>query len=411
MKIAIIGGGISGIASAYYLQKKHSVTLFEANDYLGGHTDTHTVQLHNRSINVDSGFIVFNEHNYPLFTQLLNELDVQSQHSDMSFAVDHKALNLVYGAEGFKRLFSQPQNMIRPSFYKMLFEIKRFDQEARELLSDSSNRETLGDYLTRCGYSNYLIDGHLLPMVSALWSMPLSDASAIPLRTILSFMDNHRMLQFTDRPQWLTVKGGSSSYVKQFQRLFNGKVHLSTPVHKIERKTGGVCLFFDGDRSEIFDQVIMACHSDQALKLLLDPSDDEIAILSAIQYEKNIATVHTDPRIMPRKQNAWASWNVVVEHSAQSKCQVTYWMNQLQSIDSDVPLLVSLNAEDCIDPTQKIAERTYSHPQFTQQAIDAQHCREHINGKRNTWFTGAYWGWGFHEDGVRSTTSVIASLT
>ncbi|MDO9161793.1 MAG: FAD-dependent oxidoreductase [Methylococcaceae bacterium] len=406
MKLAIIGSGISGLYSAHYLSKQHEVTIFEANAVLGGHTDTHHIDIANQTYPVDTGFIVFNEHNYHYFCQLLGDLGVASQSSDMSFSVTDSVSGLEYNATTLDKLFCQRRNLFRPRFYRMVRDILRFYREAPALLNASDDNLTLGEYLHNNRYSSAFIDDHILPMGCALWSGPSETVKQFPARYFVSFMANHQMLKISDRPEWRTIIGGSSSYVKAFQQQFKGELRLNSPVLAVSRNDAGV-IVKTAAQTQQFDRVIFACHSDQALNLLADPSPSETQILGAMTYQQNEVVLHTDARLMPRHPKAWASWNALKINNLKAQCTVTYYMNLLQNLAAPVPLLVTLNCTDRIDPKKILQTRTYHHPVYTKASLAAQQRREEINGKQFTYYTGAYWGWGFHEDGAQSAQEVV----
>jgi predicted NAD/FAD-binding protein len=410
MKIAIIGAGIAGLTSAYYLGKQHQVTVFEANNYAGGHTDTHHVEINGEILAVDSGFIVFNEHNYPGFTRLLNELGVVWENTDMSFSAVNERTGLEYGAAGFNRLFAQRRNLLNPAFYSMLWEISRFYREAPALLVSDDDTLTLGDYLHNNRYSREFIEDHIMPMACALWSGSPTTIRSFPARYFVAFMQNHRMLQINDRPQWRVVKGGSNQYVKVILKKLGSSVRLSCPVQGIQREPGGARITTARYGMERFDAVVLACHSDQALALLKDASPAESNILGAIPFQENIATLHSDVSQMPRHRAAWSSWNARIPVGGAERCTVSYWMNLLQNLPCKTPLIVSLNAGERIDRSKVLTERVYHHPVYTPRSLAAQKRRGEINGVNHTWFCGAYWGWGFHEDGVNSALSVVAGI-
>lgn len=410
MKIAIIGAGISGLTCAYHLQDRHDLTLFEANDYAGGHTDTHTLTIEGRSVNVDTGFIVFNEHNYPNFTQMLQSLGVRWHNTDMSFSVTNELNGLAYGATGLNRLFAQRRNLVSPRFYRMLWDINRFYREAPALLESTDNEQTLGDYLRTNAYSEIFVNDHIIPMACALWSGAAEIIEQFPARYFVSFMANHRMLQVNGRPQWRTVTGGSSQYVKALLGRVNATVHLSSPVESVSRNASGVTIRVRGQEAQRFDQVIFACHSDQALALLKQPTEAERSVLGAIAYQPNSVTLHCDERLMPGPKAAWASWNARIPRAGAERCSVSYWMNLLQGIPVKTPLIVSLNSEPHIDPEKVFLTRNYEHPVYTRDTLIAQSRWAEISGANHSHFCGAYWGWGFHEDGVRSALAVVQGL-
>lgn len=409
MRIAIIGSGISGIYAAHYLAKQHEVTIYEANTYLGGHTDTHNIVLDERHYAVDTGFIVFNEHNYIHFCRFLDELGVASQPSDMSFSVTDAATGLEYNATTVDKLFCQRRNLLSPRFYRMIADIFRFYREAPALLKSNDDTLTLGQYLSENRYSDTFIDDHILPMACALWSGPPESLKNFPARYFAAFMDNHRMLNINDRPLWRTVCGGSSAYVDAFKSQFNGECRLNCPVQRIGRHDDGVTVF-SAAGSDRFDYVLLACHADQALRLLDTPSEDETEILGAFAFQDNDTVLHTDAALMPKHPKAWASWNALKPAGGQTNCTVTYYMNLLQNLDAPEPLLVSLNCTSRIEPSKILMQRHYRHPVYTPQSLAAQKKHSHINGHNRTLFAGAYWGWGFHEDGARSAQSAIDLL-
>ncbi|GAB4266879.1 MAG: FAD-dependent oxidoreductase [Methylomicrobium sp.] len=410
MNIAIIGSGISGIYAAHYLSEQHQVTLYEANHYLGGHTDTHDIVLDERHYAVDTGFIVFNEHNYIHFCRFLNDLGVASQPSDMSFSVTDAKTGLEYNATTIDKLFCQRRNLLSPRFYRMIVDIFRFYREAPALLTSEDDSLTLGDYLQSHRYSEAFIEDHILPMACALWSGPPESLKNFPARYFVAFMNNHRMLTIDDRPLWRTVKGGSSTYVEAFKQRFNGRLRLNCPVRSIERNADSV-IVNDDHESARFDAVIMACHGDQALRLLADPSREEREVLGAFAFQDNDTVLHTDAALMPKHPKAWASWNALKPDGEQAHCTVTYYMNLLQSLNAPEPLLVTLNCTDRIDPMKILMRRHYRHPIYTPASLAAQKRHTEINGVNRTYYAGAYWGWGFHEDGASSAQQAIALLS
>jgi len=406
MKIAVIGSGISGVYAAHYLSQQHQVTVYEANPYPGGHTDTHNIVLEEQNYPVDTGFIVFNEHNYHFFCQFLRDLGVTSQPSDMSFSVVNALTGLEYNATTMDKLFCQRQNLLRPRFYRMVMDILRFYREAPALLNSTDDALTLGDYLQNNLYSEAFIDDHILPMGSALWSGPAELVKQFPARYFVSFMANHQMLKTSDRPEWRTIVGGSSTYIQAFQRSFQGELRLNSPVSVVSRNSYGVTVKTTSDEQQ-FDRVIFACHSDQALRLLAEPTQSEVEILGAMTFQENEVVLHTDANLMPKHPKAWASWNALKLSENQSRCTVTYYMNLLQNLSAPEPLLVTLNCTDRIDPAKILQTRIYHHPVYTINSLAAQKRREEINGQNSTYYTGAYWGWGFHEDGAKSAQEVI----
>ncbi len=410
MKLAVVGSGIAGLASAWLLSRKHEVVLFEADARLGGHTHTHRIEQGGRSYTIDSGFIVFNEHNYPLLSRMLAELGVASQSTTMSFAVQSARSGIEYNASTLRGLFCRRRNALSPRFYRLVRDILRFYREAPALLDGNGNGPTLGDYLAEHRYSAGFVEDHLVPMASALWSSPATQILQFPARYLVQFMANHRMMQVDGRPEWRVVRGGSSSYVDALQRSWPVQVRSACPVQTVRRDDDGVSVVH-ATGSERFDQVVLACHADDALRLLGNASDAEYDILGAIEYQSNDTVLHTDARMLPKRRAAWAAWNAYVPAEPGGECTVSYCMNLLQSIDSPEPFVVSLNRTAAIDPARVLGRIDYRHPVYTHASVDAQRRRHEISGQqRRTWYAGAYWGWGFHEDGLRSAVEVARGL-
>ncbi len=409
MKIAVVGGGVSGLYAAWQLSKRHDVILFEADTRLGGHADTHFIDEPDGGVvAVDSGFIVFNEQHYPLFSAWLDALGVSGQDSDMSFAVSDRTSGLEYNATRLGTLFCQRRNLFSPRFLGMVRDILRFYRRAPALLAALDDRVTLGDWLADSGLGEMFAEQHLLPMASALWSAPMGKVGDFPMRHLLAFMENHAMLQISGRPRWRTVSGGSQRYVEK-ARECSASFELGTPVRSIRRDTESVHLATDSAELRV-DTVIIACHADQALGLLGDPSDHERSVLSAIPYQANETLLHLDSSVLPQLPAARASWNVRRDSTDREQCRVSYYMNLLQGIDSPRDYIVSLNQAELIDPAKVLVRRRYRHPVFTPEAVLAQRRWSDINGIRRTWYCGAWWGWGFHEDGVRSAQRVLDQL-
>jgi uncharacterized protein len=405
MKVAVVGAGVSGIAAAYALQDRAEVTLFEAERRLGGHTDTHAILSGDRTYRVDSGFIVFNNENYPGFSAWLAELGVGSRLSDMSFGVSNRLTGLEYGTSTLDALFCQRWNLASPGFLAMLRDLRRFYAEAGSITADDAR--TLGEYLAAGRYGAAFVDNHMAPMCAALWSVPVMRALDVPVAHVVAFMDQHRMLQVRGRPEWRVVDGGSSRYVAAFTERFRGRIVTGDPVLAVARQ-GQQALITTRTGRHAFDAVVLACHSDQALALLLDPSVAEREILGAIRYQQNRVVVHSDASVMPANRRAWSSWNAVVDEHRDRSCQVSYWMNRLQSLGNDQQFFVTLN------PPGELSDvwctRSYAHPVFTPEARRAQQRRDEISGVGATWYCGAYWGWGFHEDGYASGVAVARGL-
>src|SRR5579875_175613 len=409
MRIAVIGSGIAGLASAWLLSRVHEVTLFEANDYLGGHTHTHDIVLHGQHYAVDTGFIVHNPSHYPLLTRFLDELGVASQPTTMSFSVRNEATGLEYNATSLGGLFCQRRNLVSRRFHGMLRDILRFYREAPALLDGADPGPTLGEYLAAHRYGDAFRDEHLVPMASALWSSPSRQILDFPARYLAAFMANHQMLQVRGRPEWRVVRGGSASYVRALRALWDVHERPGCPVHALHRDAAGVEVKHAAGR-ERFDHAVLACHSDQALAMLADASEAERAVLGAIPYQENDVVLHTDARLLPRKRKAWAAWNAAIPREAGAACTVSYCMNLLQGLDAPEPFVVTLNRTGAIDRAKILRRMRYHHPVYTHAAVAAQRRKAEIQGVRRTWFAGAYWGFGFHEDGMRSGVDVAHAL-
>lgn len=409
MRIAVVGSGIAGLASAWLLSQAHEVVLFEAADSLGGHTHTHDVSVGGRQYAVDTGFIVHNPDHYPLLTRLLQTLDVPTQPTTMSFSVHNGRSGLEYNATSLDALFCQRRNLLSPRFLGMVRDLFRFYRQAPALLDGEGPGPGLGDWLQANGYGAAFRDEHLVPMASALWSSPPRQILQFPARYLVQFMANHQMLQVSGRPQWRVVRGGSARYVDALRARWTVHERLSCPVLAVRRHGDRVSVD-SAAGSEAFDQVVLACHSDQALALLADASDNEQAILGAIGYQPNEVVLHTDASVLPRLRKAWAAWNAFVPGDGDAPCTVSYCMNLLQGLDAPEPLVVTLNRSEAIDPARVLRRLVYQHPVYTPQSVAAQQRRAVIQGQNRTWFAGAYWGWGFHEDGMRSAVDVAAGL-
>ncbi|MPS34339.1 MAG: FAD-dependent oxidoreductase [Stenotrophomonas sp.] len=409
MRIAVVGSGIAGLASAWLLSQAHEVVLFEAADYLGGHTHTHDVSVGGRPYAVDTGFIVHNPDHYPLLTRLFQALEVQTQPTTMSFSVHNGRSGLEYNATSLDALFCQRRNLLSPRFLGMVRDLFRFYRQAPALLEGDGPGPGLGEWLQANGYGAAFRDEHLVPMASALWSSPPRQILQFPARYLVQFMANHQMLQVSGRPQWRVVRGGSARYVDALRARWTVQERLGCPVRAIHRH-GDRVRVDSAAGSEAFDQVVLACHSDQALALLADASDNEQAILGAIGYQPNEVVLHTDASLLPRRRKAWAAWNAFVPGDADAPCTVSYCMNLLQGLDAPEPLVVTLNRSEAVDPARVLRRLAYQHPVYTPQSVAAQQRRAVIQGQNRTWFAGAYWGWGFHEDGMRSAVDVAAGL-
>lgn len=407
MKIAIVGTGISGLVCAHRLHADHDITVYEANDYVGGHTNTVDVDLGGRAWPVDTGFIVFNERNYVNFIALLDELGVPSHRTTMSFSVRCDDAGIEYNGTSLERLFVQRRNLVRPSFYRMVADIVRFYRESRELLSDTDDAITLGEYLDANAYSRQFVDHHILPMGAAIWSADPHDMLAFPAGFFVRFFEHHGFLDLTDRPHWRVVDGGSSSYVRKLIEPFRTRIRLNAPVRSILRFNDGVHIASGDGTVDTYDTVFIAAHSDQALSVLDDPSPEEREILGAFRYARNPVVLHTDTSLLPRRKRAWASWNYLLTGDDRPGATVTYNQNILQGLDAPEQFCVTLNQTDLVDPAKILRSFTYDHPQYTTGTLAAQRRRAEISGRRNTYYCGAYWGFGFHEDGVNSAIDAI----
>ncbi len=403
MNIGIVGGGVSGLVAAYLLQRNHDITLFEANDYIGGHVNTVAVSVEDRQYVVDTGFIVFNEPNYPAFSRLLAQLAVDTQPSTMSFSVRDDAARLEYNGSTVRQLFAQRRNLLRPSFYRMVRDILRFNREAPVAVRNGAAESTLEEYLHTARYSQSFADGYLIPMGSALWSAPQSKVLQMPAPFFVRFFENHGMLNINDRPEWRVIAGGSARYVEALARPFRSQIRLNHPVRHITRSDDGVNI--DGQQ---FDHVVLACHSDQALDVLIDATPLEQEILGAFPYQPNDALLHTDTTVLPRRRAAWGAWNYQVRGTSDEPAVVTYNMNQLQSLNAAKTFCVSLNASALIRPDRVLYRTTYHHPIYSPASNHAQQRHHEISGVNRTHFCGSYWGFGFHEDGVKSALTVCA---
>jgi len=408
MKIAIIGSGISGLTCAYMLNRKHDITIFEKNDYIGGHTHTHEIEHNGIKWNVDSGFIVYNERTYPNFINILDRLGVERQLTRMGFSVKSEKNDLEYAGHSLNGLFAQRSNLFRPSFIRMLRSMWRFNSEARADLNGLDSETTLGEYLKSNGYPEEFIQHFIIPIGAAIWSTVPNQMMDMPAIFFIRFFENHGMLQIVDRPNWWVITGGSKRYVEKMVDGFENKIRLSSPVKNVKREGGSITVQFGANslESENFDSVIFATHSNQSLAMLDSPTKEEVEILSAIKYQKNDALLHYDDSILPKRKNAWSSWNYLLDEDQNKAVALTYNMNILQSLKSDRTFCVSLNSGNLIDESKVVKELSYDHPLFTTSSINAQSRKHEISGKNNTYYCGAYWRNGFHEDGVMSALDV-----
>ena len=417
-RIAIIGSGISGLTAAHLIAEDHDVTVFEAADYVGGHTNTINVGPQHDGLDIDTGFIVFNDWTYPNFIKLMQQIGVESQASEMSFSVKCQKTGLEYNGTSMNALFAQRRNLLRPSFYRMIRDILRFNKEALALLDrPEEDGQTLGDYLKEHNYSQPFIRNYIVPMGAAIWSSGERGMDVFPARYFVRFFKNHGMMSVDERPQWRVIKGGSFKYVGKITGRFADKIRLKLPVEHVIRVEDGVWVKARGQERELFDHVVFACHSDQALAILGDPSTAEREVLGAIPYAPNDATLHTDTRMMPRRKLAWASWNYHIreDNRGEERVALTYNMNILQSLPTSKTFMVSLNSDDAIDDRHAIKKILYHHPAYTVESIRAQLRHGEISGATGnrggrTHFCGAYWGFGFHEDGVKSGLAVAQAF-
>jgi uncharacterized protein len=412
MRIAIVGAGIAGLGTAWLLrQQGHAVTLYEANDYLGGHTHTVDVTLDGVTAPVDTGFLVFNDRTYPHLVALFDELGVASAASEMSFSVRVDALNLEWAGTNLAALFAQPGNALRPDYWRMLADILRFNRETTAMVGCGSIRNvSLGEYLASERYSAPFRNWYLLPMAAAIWSSPKREILQFPLPTFVRFCHNHGLLQVRDRPRWRTVAGGGREYVARIAARLPD-VRLATPVTQIRRDARGVDVTAAG-RTERYDEVVLACHSDQAQWLLADPSHAESRLLSRVRYQPNRVVLHTDTALLPRSRRAWSAWNYLAAGDAAGEhpVAVSYLINRLQPLPFRTPVIVTLNPPFEPDPAKVLQEFEYSHPLLDGAALSAQAAFELLQGQRHTWYAGAWLGYGFHEDGLASAHAVARGI-
>lgn len=407
MKIAIIGTGIAGNVAAYHLNKTHEICVFEAANYVGGHTHTHQINIANEQHNIDTGFIVFNKKTYPNFLNLLAELNVPYQNSDMGFSVQNEATGLEYNGSSLNQLFAQRSNLFSPSFSRMISQILKFNKESLELLKDDTHAVSLGDYLANNKYSHEFIHHYIIPMGAAIWSTDHDSMFQFPARFFVQFFHNHGMLSVDQRPEWFVIKNGSNQYIKPLIKNHQDKIRLSSKVEKIRRTNSKVFIKARGAEEESFDYVFIASHSDEALSMLSEPSELENEVLSSIPYTKNQAILHVDATVLPKRRIAWAAWNYHLLKDKSEQVALTYNMNILQSLKSDFTFCVTLNHSDIIAPEKIIKTINYSHPFFSIKGVKAQQKHSLLNGKNRTYFCGAYWRYGFHEDGVVSALQAL----
>jgi predicted NAD/FAD-binding protein len=409
MKIAIVGTGVSGLVAAHLLQHEHELTVYEAAPRLGGHSNTVEVEDEAGRLAIDTGFIVFNDRNYPNFERLLDELGVASQPSHMSFSVSDGRGRFEYSGTP-RGIFARPSHLVSPAFLGMLRDWRRFNREARALVGMNGTAPSLGQWLEEQGFSRHFVERLIVPQASAVWSADPEQMWSFPASFMAEFFDNHGMFSLRDRPRWRTVRGGSAHYVEAIAAPWRERVRLRAPVRRVERLVEGVRVEAEGCESEHFDQVVIAAHSNQALALLADPSEAERELLGAIPYQRNEAVLHTDRALLPRRRAAWSSWNFHLGERPAGRSTVTYWMNNLQRLRSECQYLVTLNRSEAIDPAKVLRRFSYDHPVYTAAGVRAQAQHAEISGVRRTHYCGAYWGWGFHEDGVLSAIRACEPL-
>jgi len=405
MKIAVVGSGISGLSAAYYLSKKFKVDLFEQDNHFGGHSYTYEIKNNNKKILVDLGFIVFNELTYPNLLNFFKELDVPYEKSDMSFAVSVQNTGIEYCGRGLKALFANKLNIINFNFIKMIKEIISFYKTAPSLLNNEIENETLGGYLEKINSSKYFTNFHIIPMVSAIWSMPFSKVKDMPLKLFLNFFINHGLFRLKNRPQWYTVSNRSKTYVNKVLKKISGEYFKNYKVDRISRSAHNVRITIGNEYLD-YDHVVLASHADQSLKMLDNPTPDEKRILGEFKYVSNIAILHTDEQLMPRKKLAWSSWNSISKENLSKTC-VTYWLNNLQNLKCKENYFLTLNPVQDIEKNKVISKVNFTHPYFNSQTAKLQKELHSLQGKKRTWFCGSYFGYGFHEDGLKSSIEMM----
>ena len=410
MKIAVVGSGISGLSAAYYLSKKHKVDLFEKEDHFGGHSHTIDVLINNKKVSVDIGFIVFNHETYPNLINFFNENHVEIEKSDMSFSVNVKGTNIEYCGKGLRGMFSNKLNILNPKFLRMFFDIINFYRNC-DKIKEFKDDITLGEFLVNKKLSKSFIEYHLIPMVSAIWSMPPYEASKMPLKFFLKFFQNHGLFKLKNRPQWYTVSNRSRTYVNKVLSNISGEYFKNYKINLIKRQPSHVHIYY-GEKNEFFeyDKVVLASHADEALNIIEKPSEEEKKILQNFSYRENLAVIHTDETVMPKNKNAWSSWNSIVSDGKDSKNSLTYWLNLLQNLKCDQNIFLSLNPFLKIQENKILKKVKFTHPYYDQNALGNQNKLNYLQNKNNTLFCGSYFGYGFHEDGIKSSISMIKYL-
>lgn len=406
-KVAVIGSGISGLTTAYLLNEQHDVHVFEANDYIGGHTATIDIDHKGELLAVDTGFIVFNDKTYPNFLTLLDKLNISKQPTEMSFSVLNSMTGLEYNGNNLDTLFAQRSNLVNPKFWSLIKQILRFNKQCKSLYeADNIDNINLGQFLEQNNYNDYFAQNYILPMAAAIWSSSLNQVKQFELKFFIQFFYNHGLLNIQDRPQWYVIPGGSRSYIKPLVSKLKHSVELNMPVSKVKRFDDHVELHFVDGQIQVFDEVVFACHSDQALKILEEPTEEEKSVLGRLPYVNNEVVLHTDTAMLPKRRKAWASWNYLLSADQDALATLTYNMNILQGLDSKTTFCVTLNKTQDIDKSKILREFNYAHPVFSTESQQAQKERALICGKNRTHYVGAYWYNGFHEDGVRSAVDV-----
>ena len=410
MRIAVIGSGISGLSAAHYLSKKNKVDLFEKEDHFGGHSYTIDIKDNNNHVPVDIGFIVFNFKTYPNFVKFLNDNSIEIEKSNMSFSVSVKETDIEYCGKGLLGIFSNKKNLLNFDFFKMFFEIIKFYKKSNNLKNIEENL-TLDDFLKREKMSKYFINYHIIPMVSAIWSMPPYEAKQMPLKFFLKFFQNHGLFNLKNRPQWYTIKNRSRTYVKKILETISGEYYKNYRINKISRLSNGVKVYYGGNNEFFdYDKVVIATHADEALSLITDPTPEEKSILANFKYKNNIAIIHTDETLMPKNKKAWSSWNSSVNKENTSETSITYWLNLLQNLKTNKNIFLSLNPFLKIDPKKIISKVKFTHPYYDKEALENQNRLKNIQNKKNLLFCGSYFGYGFHEDGIKSSLEMIKSF-
>ena len=410
MRIAVIGSGISGLSAAHYLSKKNKVDLFEKEDHFGGHSYTIDIKDNNNHVPVDIGFIVFNFKTYPNFVKFLNDNGIEIEKSNMSFSVSVKETEIEYCGKGLLGIFSNKKNLLNFDFFKMFFEIIKFYKKSNNLKNIEENL-TLDDFLKREKMSKYFINYHIIPMVSAIWSMPPYEAKQMPLKFFLKFFQNHGLFNLKNRPQWYTIKNRSRTYVKKILETISGEYYKNYRINKISRLSNGVKVYYGGNNEFFdYDKVVIATHADEALSLITDPTPEEKSILANFKYKNNIAIIHTDETLMPKNKKAWSSWNSSVNKENTSETSITYWLNLLQNLKTNKNIFLSLNPFLKIDPKKIISKVKFTHPYYDKEALENQNRLKNIQNKKNLLFCGSYFGYGFHEDGIKSSLEMIKSF-